>query len=118
CRFSEQGPVVARYLDIGAETFAEHLQTALPGAAAAGGPLPAGDVPKAEAACREVVERIAEDVRLSLTFYRTEYDRESLPRYAVSGSPLPPYPGRGGGHPLPVGAPPRMLGAFPGVEGT
>jgi len=31
------------------------------------------------------VERIAEDMRLSLTFYRTEYDRESLPRYAIGG---------------------------------
>src|SRR5262249_25159805 len=116
CRFSEQGPVVARYLDIGAETFAEHLQTALPGAAAAGGPLPAGDVPKAEAACRELVERMAEDIRLSLTFYRTEYDRESLPRYAISGYLDFPYIGRWVADRLGLGAPLEMLDPFSSVE--
>src|SRR5207244_4280839 len=52
------------------------------------------EAPKAEAACREVVERMAEDIRLSLTFYRTEYDRESLPRYALGGWADIPYIGR------------------------
>jgi type IV pilus assembly protein PilM len=117
CLFSEQGPVVARYLDIGAETFAEQLQTALPGATpAAGGTLPAGDVPKAEAACRELVERIAEDVRLSLTFYRTEYDRESLPRYAVSGPLLVPYLGRWVANRLGLGAPLEIMDPFRVIE--
>ena len=53
--------------------------------------LSPAQAPRAEAACRDIVERIAEDVRLSLTFYRTEYDRESLPRYAIGGSLDLPY---------------------------
>ena len=32
------------------------------------------------------VARIADEIRVSLAFYRSEYDRESLPRFALSGS--------------------------------
>src|SRR5262249_21359914 len=93
--FSERGPVVARYLDVGAEALSKQFQSTFP---AAGGStadlarrIPVADMPKAEAACREIVDRMAEDIRLSLTFYRTEYDRESLPRYAIGGSVDVPY---------------------------
>jgi hypothetical protein len=37
---------------------------------------------------------MADDVRLSLTFYRTEYDRDSLPRYAIAGIVEPPHVAR------------------------
>jgi type IV pilus assembly protein PilM len=89
CLFSEQGPVVARYLDVGAELFSEQLRITF-GAAAASmesflRAMSPADLQRAQLACRDLVERIAEDLRLSLTFYRTEYDRESLPRYAIGG---------------------------------
>jgi type IV pilus assembly protein PilM len=89
CLFSEQGPVVARYLEVGAEAFSEQLRATF--GASASSPesfvraIPAADLPRAQFACRELVERIAGDVRLSLNFYRTEYDRDSLPRYAIGG---------------------------------
>jgi type IV pilus assembly protein PilM len=89
CLFSEQGPVVARYLDVGAESFSEQLRIAFGPAASATDTfwraIPPADLQRAQLACRDLVERIAEDMRLSLTFYRTEYDRESLPRYAIGG---------------------------------
>ena len=89
CLFSEQGPVVARYLDVGAEAFSEQLRGTF--GASASSPesfvraIPAADLPRAQFACRELVERIAGDMRLSLNFYRTEYDRDSAPRYAIGG---------------------------------
>jgi type IV pilus assembly protein PilM len=90
CLFSEHGPVVARYLDAGAETLLEALRAAFDVSADSARELASAPTPeqarRAEAACRDVVARVAEDVRLSLTFYRTEYDRESLPRYAIAGS--------------------------------
>jgi len=89
CLFSEQGPVVARYLDIGAESFSEQLRIAFGAAASSTDTfwraIQPGDLQRAQLACRDLVERMAEDMRLSLTFYRTEYDRESLPRYAIGG---------------------------------
>ncbi len=95
CLFSEQGPVVARYLAAGAETLLQRLQASLNLGADATREFARALSPEqallAEAACRDVVERMADDVRLSLTFYRTEYDRESLPRYAVGGSLDVPY---------------------------
>ena len=116
CLFSEQGPVVARYLDIGAETFSEQLRLAFTLSAYStkdfARTLPAADVPRAEAACREIVERMAEDIRLSLTFYRTEYDRESLPRYAIGGSVDLPYIGRWVADRLGLGAPLEMMDPF------
>ena len=120
CLFSEHGPVVARYLDIGATAFVEHVREALPGfgekAGDAAAAVAAADVPKAEAACRELVERIAEDVRLSLTFYRTEYDRESLPRYAIAGSLILPQLGRWVADRLGLDAPLELMDPFRVVE--
>jgi type IV pilus assembly protein PilM len=87
--FSEQGPVVARYLDVGAGHFTEQLR-AVPGLSPSPIPgitrsLAGADDPRAEEACRPIVDRIAGDIQLALAFYRTEYDREAIPRYAVGG---------------------------------
>jgi Tfp pilus assembly PilM family ATPase len=120
CLFSDQGPVVARYLDVGAETLAEQLRAVLPALepGAKDGPrtISPVDMPKAEAACRESVERMTEDIRLSLTFYRTEYDRESLPRYAIGGSVRVPYLGRWVADRLGLGAPLELLDPFRVVD--
>jgi type IV pilus assembly protein PilM len=98
CLFSEQGPVVARYLEVGAEAFTEQIRVAFQlspySTESFTRTIAPAEAPKAEAACREVVERMAEDIRLSLTFYRTEYDRESLPRYALGGWADIPHMGR------------------------
>src|SRR5262245_7198783 len=119
CLYSEQGPVVARYLLAGAEAFLDQLQMSFDvtddvGAFARA--LSPGQAPRAEAACRDIVERIAEDVRLSLTFYRTEYDRDSLPRYAIAGSLDLPYIGRWLADRLGLGAPFELLDPFKAVE--
>jgi len=68
---SQKGPVVVRYLDVGAAAIVES----------------AGDTDSGPAAdaSRDALRRIAEAIRLSLAFYRSEYDRESLPRYLLSG---------------------------------
>ena len=120
CLFSEQGPVVARYLEVGAETFAEQLRLAFGLSASStkdfARALPVHEIPKAEAACRDIVERMAEDVRLSLTFYRTEYDRESLPRYAIGGSVDLPYIGRWVAARLGLAAPLELMDPFRAVE--
>jgi len=120
CLFSEQGPVVARYLEVGAEAFSEQLRAVFPLSVHStkdfARTIPAAEVPKAEAACRELVERMAEDVRLSLTFYRTEYDRESLPRYAIGGSVELPYIGRWVADRLGLGAPLEVMDPFSSVE--
>jgi type IV pilus assembly protein PilM len=120
CLFSEQGPVVARYLDVGSEQLAEQLRAALPSAAQSGKDfpraIPAGDMARAEAACRDLVERVAEDIRLSLTFYRTEYDRESLPRYALGGATTLPHVGRWVAERLGLGAPLEVMDPFRVVE--
>jgi type IV pilus assembly protein PilM len=120
CLFSEQGPVVARYLDIGAEGFSEQLRSVFPvpfgSTKEFASAIPTTEIAKAEAACREIVERMAEDIRLSLTFYRTEYDRESLPRYAISGSLDLPYIGRWVADRLGLGAPLELLDPFRAIE--
>jgi type IV pilus assembly protein PilM len=120
CLFSEQGPVVARYLDAGAATFSRQLHAVFPAVGASTRELaegiPAAEVSKAEAACREIVDRMAEDIRLSLTFYRTEYDRESLPRYAIAGSIDLPYIGRWVAERLGLGAPLEVMDPFAGIE--
>lgn len=120
CLFSEQGPVVARYLDVGADNFTEAVRVAFQVSpySIAGflRSLPAAEVPRAEAACREVVERIAEDIRLSLTFYRTEYDRESLPRYAIGGWLELPHLTRWIADRLGLGAPLEVMDPFKAVE--
>ena len=120
CLYSEQGPVVARYLDVGAESFSQQLRAVFPLSVYStkdfARTIPAAEVPKAEAACRELVERMAEDVRLSLTFYRTEYDRESLPRYAIGGSVNLPYIGRWVADRLGLGAPLELMDPFSSVE--
>ena len=89
CLFTEQGPVVARYLEIGARDFTERLGQAFGRSADVVEEfvrtLPAAELPRAEEACREVIGRMAEDLRLSLAFYRSEYAREGLPRYALGG---------------------------------
>jgi Tfp pilus assembly PilM family ATPase len=59
---------------------------------------------------------MAEDVRLSLTFYRTEYDRESLPRYAIGGSLDLPYVSRWIADRLGLGAPLELMDPFKAVE--
>ena len=119
CLFSEQGPVVSRYLDIGAEAFFEQLRG--PG----GGPLYspeamarllAGEQERAQLACRDLVDRIAEDIRLSLTFYRTEYDRESLPRYAIGGWTELPALGRWLAQRIGLNAPLEVMDPFKAVE--
>lgn len=118
--FSEQGPVVARYLEVGAETFSEQLRLVFGLSAYStkdfARTLPAADIPRAESACREIVERMAEDIRLSLTFYRTEYDRESLPRYAIAGSVDLPHISRWVADRLGLGAPLEMMDPFRAVE--
>ena len=71
CLLSEKGPVVVRYLDVGAAAIVES-----PGDTDSG---PAAD------ASRGAIRRIADEIRLSLAFYRSEYDREGLPRHLLSG---------------------------------
>jgi Tfp pilus assembly PilM family ATPase len=116
CLYSEQGPVVARYLSAGAETLLDQLRMSFDwnedAVQAHTRILSPAQVPRAEAACRDIVERIAEDVRLSLTFYRTEYDRESLPRYAIGGSLDLPYLGRWLADRLGLGAPLELMDPF------
>jgi type IV pilus assembly protein PilM len=89
CLLSKQGPVVVRHLDVGASAIVEQLRRA--GVAVPNGRAPL-EVPRDDAdagpvaeACRGVVHRIADEIRSSLAFYRSEYDRESLPRYLLSG---------------------------------
>jgi len=89
CLLSERGPVVVRYLDVGASAIVERLRSAGVSVPDPRTPMkmPREDSdagPVAEA-CREVVRRIADEIRTSLAFYRSEYDRESLPRYLLSG---------------------------------
>jgi len=120
CLFSEQGPVVARYLDAGAETFMEQLRVTLDLSGDAAREFvrapSAVQAQRAEAACREIVERMAEDIRLSLTFYRTEYDRESLPRFAIGGSLDLPHLNRWIADRLGLGAPLESMDPFKAVE--
>jgi type IV pilus assembly protein PilM len=71
CLLSERGPVVVRYLDVGASAIVEAPEDSETGHAAQ--------------ASRDAIRRIADEIRLSLAFYRSEYDRESLPRYLLSG---------------------------------
>jgi type IV pilus assembly protein PilM len=119
CLFSEQGPVVSRYLDIGAEAFFEQLRG--PGRGPLYSPeamarLLAGEQERAQLACRDLVDRIAEDIRLSLTFYRTEYDRESLPRYAIGGWTELPALGRWLAQRIGLNAPLEVMDPFKAVE--
>lgn len=72
CLFSEDGPVVTRYLEVGAEALSERLRQA-------------PDPSEAEEACRDLITQIAEEIRLSVAFYRSEYDRDSLARYVLGG---------------------------------
>jgi type IV pilus assembly protein PilM len=120
CLYSEQGPVVARYLPAGVETIVDQLRQSFDlsddtARALARGLTPA-QAPRAEAACREIVERIADDVRLSLTFYRTEYDRESLPRYAIGGALDLPHLGRWIADRLGLAAPLEPMDPFRAVD--
>jgi len=120
CLFSEQGPVVARYLEVGAEAFTEHIRVAFQlspySTESFTRTIVPAEAPKAEMACREVVERMAEDIRLSLTFYRTEYDRESLPRYALGGWADIPYIGRWLADRLGLSAPFEIMDPLHAVE--
>ena len=117
CLFSEHGPVVARYLSVGATTFSERLRSIFPGQERSkASTISAADAPKAEAACQDIIDQMAEDIRLSLTFYRTEYDRESLPRYAIGGSVDLPYIGRWVAGRLGLGAPLEMLDPLTAAE--
>jgi type IV pilus assembly protein PilM len=120
CLFSEQGPVVARYLDIGAENFFEQLRIAtgatLYSPEAMARTVAPDEQERAQFACRDLVDRIAEDTRLSLTFYRTEYDRDSLPRYAIGGwTELPALP-RWLAQRIGLGAPLEVMDPFRAVE--
>ena len=120
CLFSEKGPVVARYLEVGAEVFTEQIRVAFQlspfSTESFTRTISPAEAPKAEAACREVVERMAEDIRLSLTFYRTEYDRESFPRYALAGWTDIPYIGRWLGDRLGLSAPFEIMDPFQAVD--
>jgi type IV pilus assembly protein PilM len=120
CLFSEKGPVVARYLEVGAEVFTEQIRVAFQlspfSTESFTRTISPGEAAKAEAACREVVERMAEDIRLSLTFYRTEYDRESLPRYALGGWADIPYIGRWLGDRLGLSAPFEVMDPLQAVD--
>jgi type IV pilus assembly protein PilM len=120
CLFSEQGPVVARYLEVGAESFTEQLRVSFGLSPYSTETfirtLPANEMGRAETACRDIVDRIAEDIRLSLTFYRTEYDRESLPRYAYGGWTDLPHISRWTAERLGLGAPLELMDPFKAVE--
>jgi Tfp pilus assembly PilM family ATPase len=89
CLLSERGPVVVRYLDVGSSAIVERLRRAGVAVPDARAPLKASredaDTGPVAEACREVVRRAADEIRMSLAFYRSEYDRESLPRYLLSG---------------------------------
>jgi len=119
CLYSEQGPVVARYLATGMDTFLDQLHAydlADPSAPDAVRLLSPAQVLRAEVACRDIVERIAEDVGLSLTFYRTEYDRDSLPRYAIGGALDVPHLGRWIADRLGLAAPLELMDPFKAIE--
>src|SRR3989475_10647681 len=81
CLLSERGPVVVRYLEVGG-----HADVAAP---AAGAPLtaPGEDVDAGQAVetYRGTVRRIAGEIRTSLAFYRSGFDRGSLPRHPWCG---------------------------------
>jgi type IV pilus assembly protein PilM len=120
CLFSELGPVVARYLEIGAEHFTERLRVVF-------GVSPysteefarnfsPSEAPQAEEACRAIIDRIAEDIRLSLAFYRTEYDREGLPRYVLGGWSGLPQTGRWLAERIGLTAPFEVMNPFQAVE--
>jgi type IV pilus assembly protein PilM len=89
CLRSGDGPVLVRYLDIGASALAERMRQAgldVPSEQASGKSGQDPDVAvRAAEACRDIVRRVAEEIRRSLSFYRSEYHRESLPRYVLSG---------------------------------
>src|SRR5262245_30336466 len=119
CLYSEQGPVVARYLEAGAETFLAQLRAAFDlsdeAAREFARTMSPAQASRAEAVCRDILERMAEDLRLSLTFYRTEYDRESLPRFAIGGSLGLPYLSRWLADRLELTAPLELMDPFRAV---
>lgn len=119
CLYSEGGPVVARYLETGAEAFTERLQGVIMRSSTKGSGQPTlhgEDIARAEAACRDLVGGMVEDIRLSLTFYRTEYDRESLPRYAIGGLLDVPQISRWIATGLGLNAPFELMDPFKSVE--
>jgi type IV pilus assembly protein PilM len=122
CLFSEQGPVVARYLDGGADDLLDALRAGFGLSPHAVGEfarqVAPADAARVEAVCRPVMERVAEDVRLSLTFYRTEYDRDSLPRYAIAGRVEPPPLGRWVADRLGLGAPMELMDPLRALQVT
>jgi type IV pilus assembly protein PilM len=89
CLLSKQGPVVVRHLDAGAAAIVEQLHragvTVTNARALQETPREDLDAGAVAQACRGVVRRIADEIRMSLAFYRSEYDREALPRYLLSG---------------------------------
>jgi type IV pilus assembly protein PilM len=120
CLFSELGPVVARYLEIGAEHFTERLRMVFGAAPYAADEfardLSPSDLPQAEEACRAIIDRIAEDIRLSLAFYRSEYDRDGLPRYVLAGWSGLPQIGRWLADRIVLSAPFEVMNPFQAVE--
>jgi type IV pilus assembly protein PilM len=89
CLFSEQGPVMARYLEVGAEHLTErpgpvpaNATESRPGVTPA---VAAVDVPRAGEADGAVIDRIATEIRLSLAAYRAEHDRTASPRFVLAG---------------------------------
>jgi type IV pilus assembly protein PilM len=120
CLFSEQGPVVARYVEIGAEHFTERL-----GAVFGGSPnstaesarfLSAVDVQRAEDACRSVVDRVADEIRSSLAAYRAQHYREGSPRYALGGWAGLPQVGRWLSDRLELNAPFEVMNPLQALE--
>jgi Tfp pilus assembly PilM family ATPase len=120
CLLSDQGPVVARYLEVGAEDLIEKIRLGFDLSPYSTEQfvrnLSDSAVARAEEVCREVLERIAEDVRLSLAFYRSEYDRESLPRYALGGWVDLRQISRWLADRLSLGTPFELMDPFQGVE--
>jgi type IV pilus assembly protein PilM len=120
CLFSERGPVVARYLDVGVSSFKEALRAAFnvprSGLDSFMQNLPYTEMTRVQGACREQLDRMAEDIRLSMTFYRTEYDRDSVPRFALAGWMEVPYLGRWLADRLSLSAPFEIVDPFKAVE--
>ena len=85
CLRSERGPVVVRYLDAGAAALIGALQKAGLPVPAPGATTPPPDGERTASACREIVRQMADEIRKSLAFYRSEYDHDALPRYVLAG---------------------------------
>ena len=88
CLRSDRGPLIVRHLDVGAAALIDRVRKAgVPVATATGTRLATQEIDGAKAfdACHDIVQRVAEEIRRSLSFYRSEYDRDARPRYMLGG---------------------------------